>query len=178
MNSEPLPGTHFEAFIFSLKAATSAVCAFLLFYTLGWQGGAWAAVSAVLVCQPSLHPSIQAALTRIVANLIGALGAVLLCALFGHGVAALALGVLFTGMACHFLRLENALRSAYVAVVIVILTTDTHTWHSSLDRVFAVVMGCLTAVVVGRCMDGISRLFNPHHPFPNPTAPNHQETTE
>jgi|HubBroStandDraft_4_1064222.scaffolds.fasta_scaffold582107_2 uncharacterized membrane protein YgaE (UPF0421/DUF939 family) len=92
MDTPEAPATHFEALIFSTKAAVAAVAAVLLFGLTGLAGGIWAAVSAVIVTQPSVHPSVKASLMRVIANLIGAsVGAVMSVAL-GHQMLSLAVG--------------------------------------------------------------------------------------
>jgi uncharacterized membrane protein YgaE (UPF0421/DUF939 family) len=145
---------HFEALVYASKAACAAVVAYLSFNLFGLQGGVWAAVSAVIVTQPSLHPSVKASLMRVLANLIGAFIGSALSSLVGHTVLAMALGVLLTGFACYFWRLEDALRPAYVAVVIVILGSNTgNAWLGSLDRLLAVITGCAAALVVGFVYD-------------------------
>ena len=141
--------THFEAFIFSLKAAIAAVIAVLLFGLFGLPGPVWAAVSAVIVTEPNLHPSVKSASYRVIANLIGAFVGAALGTLIGHALPALAIGVVVTGLVCHFARLDDALRPAYSAVVIVILASEGSKWVGSLDRVFAVALGCLCALAVG-----------------------------
>src|SRR5258708_15746254 len=145
--------THFEAFIFSLKAAIAAVIAVLLFGLFGLPGPVWAAVSAVIVTEPNLHPSVKSASFRVIANLIGAFVGAALGTLIGHALLALAIGVVVTGLVCHFMRLDDALRPAYSAVVIVILASEGSKWSGSLDRVFAVALGCLCALAVGFLFD-------------------------
>lgn len=148
--------THFEAFIFSSKAAIAAVIAVVLFNLFGLPGSVWAGVSAVIVTEPSLHPSVKAASFRVIANLIGAFLGAALSTLIGHTLLALAIGVLATGLVCHFMRLDDALRPAYSAVVIVILAGEANKWAGSLDRVLAVALGCLCALAVGFLFDKIS----------------------
>ena len=148
--------THFEAFIFSLKAAIAAVIAVLLFGLFGLPGPVWAGVSAVIVTEPDLHPSVKAAFYRVTANLIGAFLGAALSTLIGHTLPALAIGVVVTGLVCHFAHLDGALRPAYSAVVIVILASEANRWAGSLDRVFAVALGCLCALAVGFLFDKLA----------------------
>ncbi|HEY4951840.1 MAG TPA: aromatic acid exporter family protein, partial [Verrucomicrobiae bacterium] len=76
---------HFEAIIFSVKAAVAAVVAALLYEFFDLPGAPWvAAVSAVLVTQPSLHSSLKASLFRVIANLAGAFGGAALSIAIGY----------------------------------------------------------------------------------------------
>jgi uncharacterized membrane protein YgaE (UPF0421/DUF939 family) len=153
----PARVTVFDAFIFSGKAALAAVAAYLFYeHVLTIPGAIWAAVSALFVSQPTLHPSLRASLARCIANLIGA-GFGSLCAVtLGPTAAGLAVGVIATGMVCHLARLDESLRSAYAAVAIVILSTSGPApaiWIASLDRVAAVAVGCAVAVVISLIFD-------------------------
>ena len=156
-----MPPRHFEAIIFSIKAAVSAVAGALAYDALHLPGGPWvAAVSAVLVTQPDLHASLKISLLRVLANLFGAFGGAALSVIIAPPVLAMAIGVMLTGLVCYLLKQDEALRPAFVAVVIVTLIGETGAWHSSLDRVIAVVIGCLCALAVGFLFDKISSMFN------------------
>ena len=151
---------HFEAVIFSAKAAASTVVAALAYQWFELPGTAWAAaVSAVLVTQPDLHASLKTSLLRVVANLFGAFGGAALIVTLGQPVVAMAVGVMFTGLVCYLLKQDDALRPAFVAVVIVTLIGESGKWHSSFDRVLAVVIGCACALAVGFIFDKLSALF-------------------
>src|SRR5471032_2790850 len=149
---------HFEAIIFSAKAAVAAVIAALCYKFFGHLPGApWvAAVSAVLVTQPDLHSSFQASFMRVVANLAGAFGGAALLAATGHPIVAMAIGVLVTGLICYLIKQDDALRPAFVAVIIVTLIGESSKWQNSRDSVAAVIIGCLCALVVGFLFDKLS----------------------
>jgi hypothetical protein len=101
---------HIEAIIFSIKAEVSAVVAALCYEDFGLPGAGWAAISAVLVLQPTLHSSLKASLVRVAANLAGAFGGAIVSAVIGHTLLALAVGVMLTGLACYLLKAEDAMR--------------------------------------------------------------------
>lgn len=148
------------AILFSFRAAVSAVAAVLVFDLFGWSGAVWAAVSAVIVTQPGMNPSIKASMTRITANVIGALAGAAFSALLGHSLWALALGVTVTGIACHLLRMDDALRPAFAAVVIVMFANEKGVWHEPLQRVLSVLAGCFCALAVGLIYDAAAKFFN------------------
>jgi uncharacterized membrane protein YgaE (UPF0421/DUF939 family) len=150
-----------NGFIFASKAAVSAVVAVVAFDLFNLPGGVWAPVSAVIVTQPRLHPSLRLSLTRVVANLIGAFVGAAVIGLTTHKVWAMTAGVVVTGMICYAARLEDAIRPAYAAVVIVTLSSEPHVWAGSMDRVLAVSLGCLAALLVGVGFDLASRVFAP-----------------
>jgi uncharacterized membrane protein YgaE (UPF0421/DUF939 family) len=70
----------------------------------------------------------------------------------------MAIGVMVTGLLCYLLKQDDALRPAFVAVIIVTLIGENSKWHSSLDRVVAVIIGCVCALAVGFLFDKISNL--------------------
>jgi uncharacterized membrane protein YgaE (UPF0421/DUF939 family) len=155
---------HFEAIIFSAKAAVSAVVAALCYNFFDLPGVPWvAAVSAVLVTQPDLHSSLKASFMRIAANLAGAFGGAALNILIGQPIVAMAIGVMLTGLICYFLKQDDALRPAFVAVVIVTLIGNSSKWNSSFDRVAAVIIGCLCALAVGFLFDKFPGGFKVWH---------------
>jgi uncharacterized membrane protein YgaE (UPF0421/DUF939 family) len=118
-----------------------------------------AAVSAVLVTQPDLHSSLKVSLMRVIANLAGAFGGAVLLVIIGQPVMAMALGVMLTGLLCYLLKQDDALRPAFVAVIIVTLTGETAGWHSPMNRVAAVVIGCVCALVIGFLFDKLADAF-------------------
>ena len=74
---------------------------------------------------------------------------------------AMAAGVMLTGLICYLLKQDDMLRPAFVAVILVTLAGATDKWHSSLDRVAAVVIGCLCALAVGFLFDKLSDIIKP-----------------
>jgi len=96
---------------------------------------------------------------RVIANLAGAFGGAALSVAIGQPLVAMAAGVLFTGLLCYLLKQDDALRPAFVAVIIVTLTGETAGWHSAMNRVTAVVIGCGCALAVGFLFDKISGWF-------------------
>lgn len=166
---------HFEAVIFSVKAATAATVAALVYEFIHLPGAPWvAAVSAVLVTQSDLHGSLKVSMLRILANLFGAFGGAALSVTIGQPVIAMAVGVMLTGLVCYLLKQDEAQRPAFVAVVIVTLIGETGKWHSSLDRVLAVVVGCVCALAVGFLFDKLSS-FPRLHGKDEKKSGNHQE---
>jgi uncharacterized membrane protein YgaE (UPF0421/DUF939 family) len=153
---------HIEAVIFSFKAAVSAVVAVWCYGLFPMPGAPWvAAVSAVLVTQPDLHASWKASLLRVIANLAGALGGAVLLELTRQPLAAMGLGIVLTGLICFLLKLDDALRPAFVAVIIVTLIGENNHWQNVANRVIAVIIGCLCALVVGFLFDKMSSLGRP-----------------
>jgi hypothetical protein len=60
------------------------------------------------------------------------------------------------------LKQDDALRPAFVAVIIVTLIGENSKWQNSIDRVIAVIVGCVCALIVGFLFDKISNLGKLH----------------
>jgi len=145
---------HFEAVTFSSKATISALISVVVHNLLHLPGLPWvAAVSAVIVTQPTLHSSVKASLLRVVANISGALLGALLSLLIGHPLGAMAVGIMLTGLACYALKQDDMLRPAFVAVILVTLAGETARWQTSALRVAGVINGCVCALAVGFVVD-------------------------
>jgi uncharacterized membrane protein YgaE (UPF0421/DUF939 family) len=154
---EKMQSRHLEAFTFSLKAALSAVAGVVTYDLAHLPGTAWvAAVSAVVVTQPSLDSSLKASWLRVAANLAGAFCGMLLEMLIGQPVVAMAAGVLVVGLGCYALKQDDMLRPAFVAVVLVTLAGESGEWQASRNRVLGVIVGCLWAVVFGFLIDKLT----------------------
>jgi uncharacterized membrane protein YgaE (UPF0421/DUF939 family) len=108
----------------------------------------WAIVSAVMVMQPGLKESVKASLDRIAANLIGAAVGLLVAWLVGDSAWQFLLALTAVIFICVGARLEGSLRSACVAVTIVMLTAEGNVVASGLERAISVIAGCAVALVV------------------------------
>ncbi len=152
------PGTvsTLAAFIYTCKAAIAAALSIALceWFQLPW--GVWAAVSALIVIQPSLHPSLRASLVRVAANLIAAGVGSALHAVINVPLVDLVLGIMAVGMICHHTKLDDGLRAGYAAIAIVTLTMQDNTLQGAVNRVVSVIIGCVCAVLVNVLFDKFS----------------------
>lgn len=161
----PIPKRHLAAVTFSLKAAVGAALAALVNQWLAVPGGPWvAAVSAVMVTQPDLDASWKASLLRVAANLAGAFVGALLLEVTGQPIVAMTVGVMITGLICYALKQDDALRPAFVAVILVTLFGGASGWHNLANRVLDVVVGCTCALVIGFLFHQFSAGIKPLEP--------------
>lgn len=145
---------HLEAVTYSAKAAISALAGVVGYQLLHLPGLPWvAAVSAVIVTQPTLHSSLKASSLRVTANLGGAVLGAVLNVLLGHPLAAMAAGIMLTGFTLYLLKQDDMLRPAFVAVILVTLAGETVEWQASMNRVVGVIVGCVCALVIGFLFD-------------------------
>jgi uncharacterized membrane protein YgaE (UPF0421/DUF939 family) len=134
-----------------LFAAEAAICAVILWfgYTLAKAPDlGWAIVSAFLVLQPEFSQSLAIAFTRVAANLIGAAIGLIVGATIGIGLMQLIIAIILSSMLCGLLRLDAALRTACVAIVIVMNANRSSIIASGEGRFASVTIGCLLGVLV------------------------------
>ena len=157
----PAQGAYSKRFAETLVQAVEAViCTFAIVW--GFQlahkpGAIWALVSAVIVLRPGFEDSLRASEVRIAANVVGALvGVVVGVAAGASGPWQIALALTLVILICHWPPFEKGVRSACAGVVIVMMHEGSVT-HLGLERLAAVLVGCLTALVVGFAGDKLYR---------------------
>jgi uncharacterized membrane protein YgaE (UPF0421/DUF939 family) len=128
--------------------AGASICYGFYLYFPGVQFS-WSIVSVLLVLAPDYHDSVKLALDRIKANLIGAsigLGTFLLRP---PDLLSLASSILATILFCTFFQLGNASRTALAALIIVLIQEkERNDWNLGLQRMVAVVVGSLVALIL------------------------------
>lgn len=148
-----------------VQALEAIVCTFAIelgFAAAHKPGAIWALVSAVIVLRPGFEDSLRASEVRIAANMVGAVvGVAVGMAAGSTGATEIALALSVVILICHWPPLENGVRSACAGVVIVMMHNEGSIRHMGLERLAAVVVGCLTALVVGYLGDQLSRRFLP-----------------
>ena len=125
------------------------LCSLLSLFFSQWIDYAWSLISVVLVLSPEGKDAIELSLTRIKANLVGAaVGALILLSQMPWPwniaiAAALALII------CDRLKLNAAARSTLAAVIIILLQPEgQNLWSSALNRVGAVITGCVLGLSI------------------------------
>lgn len=145
----------------TLFAVQVAACASLLYWGYDhfrWQAVGWAIVSAVLVLIPDLQQSVSTALARVAANIVGALvGFVVASLLHQQGPLAVIVAMVAVSYICHVLRLDLGVRTACVAVIIVMTAHPGEIRVSVTERFSAVMIGCATGVTAQLIVLAIER---------------------
>jgi uncharacterized membrane protein YgaE (UPF0421/DUF939 family) len=164
-----------ETVIFSaLYIAQAIVCILALkglYAATGWLGVLWAMISAVLALQPGTRQSLATSILRILANTVGAVVGYLVGRYLGDGLWQLLTAITLVVIVCESLRLDPALRTACVAVIIVLTANNGHVGTSSLERFSSVLVGCGMALVVQVITDIVRHLlFGKTMPTPTEVA--------
>lgn len=133
---------------YALRALSAAMLALLLGRLLHLESSLWAVVSAVVVIMPTNDASVTSALLRVIANVVGAGAGAAIAALHLGVPAGLAAGILLVSALCSLLAIDGAVRSANVALVIVLVRNPDSVMGSSEVRVAQVLLGCACALAV------------------------------
>jgi uncharacterized membrane protein YgaE (UPF0421/DUF939 family) len=166
------------AVVYAFKVAICTAILMYAYHRAHQSGVLWAVVSAVLVLQPGLEQSLQASLTRIAANVIGATVGLAVGQWWGESTLQLIVALVIVIGFCEVFRLDLGIRTACASTAIVMLATGGGSvLHSGVQRMTAVLIGCLVAIVVQFASEAIRKLSHGWserlgHPF---TPPHDQE---
>jgi len=129
------------------------------------QSPLWAVVSAILVVQPAMEQSIATSAVRIAANTVGGMAGILVGFFLGNGIWQFLLALLLVVLICEIFKFDLALRTACVSVAVIMLRSDvggvaTTSW----ERLFGVVIGCVTALCVQLLAEMVRKQLGWHGP--------------
>ncbi len=145
----------------ALEAAICAVILVNLYNHFHFAGALWAVVSAVLVLQPAFDLSLSTALTRVVANLLGASIGAFVSISHGHAVEDVCVALALVIIVGERLRLDKGLRSACASVVIVMMSTEATTAvHRGVERASSVAVGCGVALLLQLLLQPVISRFD------------------
>jgi uncharacterized membrane protein YgaE (UPF0421/DUF939 family) len=128
-----------------------AICTFVLldvYEAFNVSGRLWVLIAAILTLQPGFNQSLEASLSRIVANMLGAFIGVMVGIFLGRSPLMIVGAFTVVVTICEYFRLDKAMRTACVSVVIVLVKTDGSVVHSGIERATAVLIGCMFAMVL------------------------------
>lgn len=107
----------------------------------------WSIISAVLVFTPDNDQTL--AFDRIRANILGSAVGLFVYFTPLHGAILFCSGVIITILLGLILRLENTIRPALAAVIIVLVQENQHKdWLVALERVGCVLLGCFISLCI------------------------------
>jgi uncharacterized membrane protein YgaE (UPF0421/DUF939 family) len=148
----------------ALYAAQAVVCVVLLkllFGHFGWQAEIWALISSILALQPGWSQSVVTSVIRIIATTVGAGVALMVSWIHFQPEFQLIVSLVIVVFVCELLRLDTALRTACVAVIIVLSANVGHVLTSGTQRFLATIIGCLMALLVQLVTDVVWAAVKP-----------------
>lgn len=137
-----------EGLIMALEASICTVALVNAYNYFHLAGAMWAIVSAVLVLQPAFDLSLSTAVTRVVANLLGASIGAFVSLSHGHAVEDLCVALALVIVIGERLRLDKGLRSACASVIIVMMSVESSVVHRGVERASSVALGCGVALLL------------------------------
>ncbi|MGH7243531.1 MAG: FUSC family protein [Phycisphaerales bacterium] len=148
---------------YSLQAIVASLILSIGYWFTDALAVTWAIISAVIAIQPGLQQSLTASLTRIVANIVGAIVGLGLGLVIGIGPWQVLIGIVVVVVICQFFRLEDGLRIACIAVVIVLsMNLGSTVIHSAVERSITVIAGCVVGTMVQFGAEALSRKLGVH----------------
>jgi uncharacterized membrane protein YccC len=133
----------------ALKAAVGAGLAMWLSELAGLADPYWAAISAVLAAAPTLGANLTAALSRVVATVVGLALGLAAVALWGSGVLVAGVTVFIALLVLPALSLDRGARLGAATTVIMTALPSAEALDDALARGLNILLGCGVAVAVG-----------------------------
>ena len=149
------------ASLYSAQAVVCVVVLKLLFARFGLPAVFWAIISSILALQPGWSQSVVTSVIRIVATLVGAGVALTVSKVHFAPELQLIVSLVIVVFICELLRLDLALRTACVTVVIVLSLNEGHVSSTAADRCLATILGCLMALLVQFITDLVWAVVRP-----------------
>ncbi len=135
--------------IYAAKCITGTITVFILSSLLNYKDLAWALISVILVLSPDGKDSVSLAVTRIKANFVGAAVGIICLLIAPVNMWLMSLAVTIGLFLCYLFKLDTGARSALAATIIIMLHPEgQHVWDTALERVIAVLAGCLLALII------------------------------
>lgn len=135
--------------IYASKCVTGTLLVFFISSLIQYTDFGWCLISVILVLSPDGKDSVALAFTRIKANVVGA-GVGIICLLISPtNIWILCVAVSLVISLCYLFKLDAGARSALAATIIIMLHEEgRHVWDTALERVIAVLAGCLLGLVI------------------------------
>jgi uncharacterized membrane protein YccC len=136
-------------FLYILKCITGWAVILILSEITGYKDISWCLISVLLVLSPDSKEAIPLAMSRIKANLTGALASAICLTLGQPTFITVSLAFILTIGFCHVAKIMASSRSAVVAVIIVMFhNAGHHLWDNALERIVLVISGCLLGLLI------------------------------
>jgi uncharacterized membrane protein YgaE (UPF0421/DUF939 family) len=135
--------------IYAAKCAAGTLSVFTLSSLLHYTDVGWCLISVMLVLSADGKDSVTLAFTRIKANVLGGIVGVVCLLLSPTNMWIVTVAITATLSLCYLFKLDAGIRSAIAATIIIMLHEEgKHIWDTAIERVIAVLMGCLLALII------------------------------
>lgn len=135
--------------IYAAKCISGVLVVLFLSWLLDYPDVVWVLISVMLVLSPDGSDALTLAVTRIKANVIGAISGFLLLLCHPDLLITMSVAVCVTVVLCNLFNLEAATRTALAATIIVMThEAGTHLWDTAVGRVLSVLTGCVLGLLI------------------------------
>jgi uncharacterized membrane protein YgaE (UPF0421/DUF939 family) len=135
--------------LYAAKCITGWAIILIFSKISGYKDISWCLISVLLVLSPDSKEAIPLAMSRIKANLTGALSSAICLTLGSPTFITVSLAFILTIGFCYLAKIMVSSRSALVAVIIVMFhNAGYHLWDTALERILLVVSGCLLGLLI------------------------------
>ncbi|ATL48390.1 hypothetical protein COR50_15140 [Chitinophaga caeni] len=135
--------------VYASKCTVGALIVVLLSKSLHYEDYIWCLISVMLVLSPDGSDAMSLAITRIKANIVGAISGLSMLYLHQDKIIMLCFAIIITVALCNLLKLEVATRTALAATIIVMThPTGPHVYDASVERVLSVLVGCSIGLLI------------------------------
>lgn len=147
--------------LYGAKCMTGTFIVFMISSLLHYADLTWCLISVILVLSPEGTDAVPLALTRIKANLVGAAVGLLCLLISPANVWIISFALTLSIFLCYLFRLDAGARSALAATIIIMLNDgDRHIWNTALERVIAVLVGCIIGLLITFAFHFNARLYH------------------
>jgi uncharacterized membrane protein YgaE (UPF0421/DUF939 family) len=120
---------------------------------------------AIFFVHPAMEHSIPTSAVRIAANTVGGVAGIVVGTFLGNGIWQFLLALLLVVLICEIFRFDLALRTACVSVAVIMFRSDVgQVATTGWERLFGVVIGCLTALCVQLLAEWLRKKLGWHGP--------------
>lgn len=135
--------------VYAAKCATGSLTVFIISSLIHYNDIGWCLISVMLVLSADGKDSVPLAITRIKANVAGAFVGVLSLLISPTNMWILSAALVVTLALCYLFKLDNGIRSALAATIIIMLhDKGKNVWDTSIERITAVLAGCALGLVI------------------------------
>jgi uncharacterized membrane protein YccC len=135
--------------VYAAKCATGSMAVFIISTVIHYNDIGWCLISVMLVLSADGKDSVPLAITRIKANVAGALVGVMCLLISPTNMWILSTALVVTLALCYLFKLDTGIRSALAATIIIMLHDEgKHVWDTAIERVIAVLAGCALGLLI------------------------------
>ena len=145
----PLTSEQRSILLYMAKTVTGVVLLVGAGSVLAIPDVSWVIISMLLVLSPDSKEAMPLTLVRIKANLVASVASMAFLMIAPTTLLAICLAIIVTILVCYLLDLMAGSRVALAAVVIILLHTHgEHVWSTPIERVLAVIVGCVIGLLL------------------------------